>query len=1079
MDASRTNRKPEQPINITTPVSPRSSPTPSRRPLLGLFGRSQSAEKLVDTVATDSAAPPQQLSRMGSSSPSMRPLEDSGSPSPRGSPSAARRNRLSIFLTGVTDDSSSSDVPPARPHDMGRSGSRRSASISSGTNHRYSQAIYDEEVSYSTSLNNSRSQSPLPREREEDEDSLLNYKIGVRRATGGSAPSRAQAAALRITTSASNSSDDTSSSNPLSPRSTGIASSFFKAMGWRRYDETNRSNTALGSSSSSSLTAGSTTTNNNNSSSNNSGGSPTLQPYPGGRSLKSGSASSSRSDVSVVSESVASLPDVDAGTSSASSSPSYNSGMPNVHDEVAILRLKCEDLTNRHEQSEQKARAQQRTIATLQGEMSRLTSKSESAVQLTRDLLALLQQHRIAIPPKLADSVKLVTGAAAPVSTSAVPLAAPSSAPSAAGVRKSIIGATISVNGAAPTSVGSGAAAAARASSIFNKPPAAPSSAGPAPASKPVVAPASAPVTAAAAAQKAPITAAAAAAAATTASPPATSAAAGSANPYNIPRLVKVQAQVRGFLARRNHKRAVRRSLVVGELLATEMTYVKTLRTIERWYLKPLTAYALQAPGHETVILSLDEIERVFGKVPDMLKVHAEFLTKLQERMDRWNVHQTIGQLVINLASQLEIYTAYVNNFTAASLIINSHKNDSNFKKFLEDKRDFHGIKEALADLLITPVQRIPRYSLLLEQILKYTASSSPDYNLLRGALEKIKRVAEMINECKRAAQIVEDIEARLTGCPEPLFVPDRQLMLDCDVVELKDGRPKLRHLFLFNDILLCATPRDRSGSFSIIGGQPKPGTGQLPGIGSPNLGQYQFKLLHSLSDIDVREPDSVSFASSGGSTVTSVGYSRDDEFLAEFRSPLQIIHWKTTGKETYILLFRSPDLVATWIARMNVLKKQREEFRARQNSFRQSVIKKRDSLKKKARGARSAIPKFDDKPAPTASKGKPAAGSPHTSTSSTESIAQRLRELINSRGDVDGTPIGEIRERIAELEKEIAVEEQILVGVAKVRRMYEAQSAKMPNTEIDRQSTEATKRVEELRAELVLCNTALQLHSG
>ena len=115
-----------------------------------------------------------------------------------------------------------------------------------------------------------------------------------------------------------------------------------------------------------------------------------------------------------------------------------------------------------------------------------------------------------------------------------------------------------------------------------------------------------------------------------------------------------------------------------------------------------------------------------------------------------------------------------------------------------QDKRDFHGIKEALADLLITPVQRIPRYSLLLEvcfhvlsftawlgcttlcsqhcilffactlqQILKYTSPSSQDFRLLRDALEKIKRVAEMINECKRAAQIVEDIEARLAGCPE------------------------------------------------------------------------------------------------------------------------------------------------------------------------------------------------------------------------------------------------------------------------------------------------------------------------
>lgn len=38
-----------------------------------------------------------------------------------------------------------------------------------------------------------------------------------------------------------------------------------------------------------------------------------------------------------------------------------------------------------------------------------------------------------------------------------------------------------------------------------------------------------------------------------------------------------------------------------------------------------------------------------------------------------------------------------------------------------------------LPSLLITPIQRIPRYRLLLKQILDHTPEQSPDYHLIIG----------------------------------------------------------------------------------------------------------------------------------------------------------------------------------------------------------------------------------------------------------------------------------------------------------------------------------------------------------
>jgi FYVE/RhoGEF/PH domain-containing protein 5/6 len=50
--------------------------------------------------------------------------------------------------------------------------------------------------------------------------------------------------------------------------------------------------------------------------------------------------------------------------------------------------------------------------------------------------------------------------------------------------------------------------------------------------------------------------------------------------------------------------------------------------------------------------------------------------------------------------------------------------------------------------LLIMPVQRIPRYNLLLQELLKGTAEDHPAYPSLIDALDIMKKVAEHVRLC-------------------------------------------------------------------------------------------------------------------------------------------------------------------------------------------------------------------------------------------------------------------------------------------------------------------------------------------
>jgi len=75
--------------------------------------------------------------------------------------------------------------------------------------------------------------------------------------------------------------------------------------------------------------------------------------------------------------------------------------------------------------------------------------------------------------------------------------------------------------------------------------------------------------------------------------------------------------------------------------------------------------------------------------------------------------------------------------------------------------------KLKLTDLLITPVQRIPRYQLLLGPIVKLTPPTHPDFASLSKAAEEMRKLAEQINEKKREADArikVVEIQSKIAG---------------------------------------------------------------------------------------------------------------------------------------------------------------------------------------------------------------------------------------------------------------------------------------------------------------------------
>lgn len=143
-------------------------------------------------------------------------------------------------------------------------------------------------------------------------------------------------------------------------------------------------------------------------------------------------------------------------------------------------------------------------------------------------------------------------------------------------------------------------------------------------------------------------------------------------------------------------------------------------------------------------------------------------------------------------------------------IILTSNKKYASFVNDVwEDPRCF-GF--SLESLLTEPVARIPRYKMLLEQLIKYTEESAPDYELLKTSLGKIAEIASENNEAIRAREnrqkimdVMQKIDAKtrinLLDTPTRWFIRSGNLQRQC--------RRQIKEFmfWLFSDKLLYGEP--------------------------------------------------------------------------------------------------------------------------------------------------------------------------------------------------------------------------------------------------------------------------------
>ncbi|KAF9050182.1 hypothetical protein BJ165DRAFT_1609153 [Panaeolus papilionaceus] len=246
------------------------------------------------------------------------------------------------------------------------------------------------------------------------------------------------------------------------------------------------------------------------------------------------------------------------------------------------------------------------------------------------------------------------------------------------------------------------------------------------------------------------------------------------------------------------------RNNVIKEMVETERKYVQDLEIMQKY------SNALSQAN----IMDQDTIHLLFPNLNKLLNFQRKFLIRLESAAELPWQEQRWGQLFLDSEDEFVVYEPYCANYTNATEIMLANEQN------LTPLNHLINVKGELPGLLIKPVQRICKYPLLLDQLLKAcSAETYRHHDELKRGSEASKRITDKINEAQRRAeneQTVKSLHARIDNWKGHHLENFGELLLDDVFVVTKSDIDREYHVFLFEKIVLCckeALPQPAKGS--------------------------------------------------------------------------------------------------------------------------------------------------------------------------------------------------------------------------------------------------------------------------
>ena len=238
------------------------------------------------------------------------------------------------------------------------------------------------------------------------------------------------------------------------------------------------------------------------------------------------------------------------------------------------------------------------------------------------------------------------------------------------------------------------------------------------------------------------------------------------------------------------YKKAKKRVDVLKEIHDTEERYVNDLKLMTENFNEQL---------FEAHNIPLDVYKRTFKSVNEIYPIHKNFLDALKKV--GYVLETSIGPLFLKYIPFFRVAAPHVANFSSTvQEITDLLKQNRSFEKAVNQicQTVFDG--NTVESLLVTPVQRIPRYPLLLRELLKCTSDAhwdKPEIELAFDNLTKLTQEIDKKTSEQKNANTMASLQKKI-GLRYNILANSRSF--------ISKFANENDYLLLFNDLLLIIT---------------------------------------------------------------------------------------------------------------------------------------------------------------------------------------------------------------------------------------------------------------------------------
>uniref|UniRef100_A0A9J8C0S4 Rho/rac guanine nucleotide exchange factor (GEF) 18a n=1 Tax=Cyprinus carpio carpio TaxID=630221 RepID=A0A9J8C0S4_CYPCA len=293
-------------------------------------------------------------------------------------------------------------------------------------------------------------------------------------------------------------------------------------------------------------------------------------------------------------------------------------------------------------------------------------------------------------------------------------------------------------------------------------------------------------------------------------------------------------------------KEDIKRQDIIHELIQTEINHVRTLKLALGIYMREL---------RETLQMDETQLERLFPQMDSLLQVHQLFLNRLKQRRidslvpgssQNYYIHRIGDILMAQFSGEMgdrlqHCYGVFCSHHTDA---VNFYKdlmqNNKKFQSFIRKVCQLSILRRlGIPEIILLITQRITKYPVLFEHVIKYTKVDSEEHRNLVQSLELLKNTISQVNthvdEFEKAARL-RDLSSKLE--PKSLVkMTHRRVFRREDMLQ---GERKLLHegvlnwrltsnkskdvlVLLLSDVLLLLLEKDQRLTFASLDASSDP----------------------------------------------------------------------------------------------------------------------------------------------------------------------------------------------------------------------------------------------------------------